>query len=35
MLPLQRFQKYSRFSVLLLAAALVSAEARCEVIASF
>ena len=33
--PLQRLQKYSRFSVLLLAASLVTAEARAEVIASF
>jgi hypothetical protein len=33
--PLQRFQKYSRFAVLLLTATLVNTEARCEVIASF
>jgi lysophospholipase L1-like esterase len=33
--PLQRFQKYSRFAVLLLTAALVNTEAHCEVIASF
>jgi hypothetical protein len=33
--PLQRLQKFSRFSVLILAASLVTAEARAEVIASF
>ena len=33
--PLQEFQKYSRFAVLLLATALVNTEAQCEVIASF
>lgn len=33
--PLKRLQKYSRFSVLLLVAALVNTEARGEVFASF